>query len=192
MSLLNPWAHKQCLGNACGLLASGFSSSSARRGCGLRRRFRLVAMPASIGHAIMIALPEWSLAKGAAPALPVSAAGPVARRVRPSCERACGARGIASAFPGSIFRMTFRKISYVSSREKRLRAAFSFAPTSRRGPARLAHRRRKGESTAGGSIAVGPHDVALSADGAVSGLHRAALLSGGWIDPRHLGYIIEL
>jgi hypothetical protein len=47
----------------------------------------------------------------------------------------------------------------------------------------FAHRRRKGESTAAGSIAVGPHDVALSTDGAVSGLHRAAVLSGGWIDP---------
>jgi hypothetical protein len=45
MSLSNPWARTSSASVApCGLLASSLSSSSVRRGCGLRRRFRMVVI----------------------------------------------------------------------------------------------------------------------------------------------------
>jgi hypothetical protein len=45
MSLSNPWARTSSASVApCGLLASSFSSSSVRWGCGLRRRFRTVVI----------------------------------------------------------------------------------------------------------------------------------------------------
>src|SRR5467141_519283 len=45
MSLSNPWARTSSASVApCGLLASSFGSSSVRRGCGLRRRFRMVVI----------------------------------------------------------------------------------------------------------------------------------------------------
>jgi hypothetical protein len=49
ISLSNPWTRTSSASVApCGLLASRLSSSSVRRGCGLRRRFRMVVIrPAS-------------------------------------------------------------------------------------------------------------------------------------------------
>jgi hypothetical protein len=45
MSLSNPWARTSSASVApCGLLASSLRSSSVRRGCGLRRRFRMVVI----------------------------------------------------------------------------------------------------------------------------------------------------
>jgi len=45
MSLSNPWARTSSASVApCGLLASSFSNSSVRRGCGLSRRFRTVVI----------------------------------------------------------------------------------------------------------------------------------------------------
>jgi hypothetical protein len=57
MSPSNPWARTSSASVApCGLLASSFSSSSVRRGCGLRRRFRMVVIVQYLTQAIYFQL----------------------------------------------------------------------------------------------------------------------------------------